>query len=75
MSGITAAIWITSISTRSNMVMYHGWPIGRIPPSIVMWRAASIRQIGAGRWMGRWGIGVNPEKKFSIAIIQLLFTN
>ncbi len=55
MSRITAAIWITSISTPSSMVMSPGWPIGRIPPSIVMWRAASIRQIGAGRWMGGWG--------------------
>lgn len=85
MSRITAAIWITSISTRSNMVMSRGWPIGRIPPSIAMWRAASIHRIGAGRWMGSWGDWSNPLKglfrckrpitRTSYAIVRLRFAN
>lgn len=44
------------------MVMSPGWPIGRIPPFIVTWRAAPIRRIGAGRLMGCWGDWSRPER-------------
>ncbi len=51
--------------------MSHGWRIGRIPPSIAMWRAASIRRIGAGRWMGRWGDWSEPFKDFAFVNVRL----
>jgi len=47
------------------MVMSPGWPIGLIPPSIVMWRVASIRGIGAGRWMGLRGDWSKPLEGFA----------
>jgi len=46
------------------MVMLRGWSIGHIPPSIVTWRVASIRRIGAGRWMGCWKDWSKPVKIF-----------
>ena len=68
MTTIGLSYSLVKISTKcAPALMSPGWPIGHIPPSIVTWRAASIRRIGAGRWMGRWGDWSKPLKGFAFA--------
>ena len=68
MSRITAAIWITSISTskHGHVARVADWRL-HLPS---LWRAASIRRIGAGRVDGPLGDWSKPLKGLPLRMIK-----